>query len=442
MTKTTFVNGTVVTPVWLNAQQNIVFDGQDLDGHYSKITNSDLSTDAGQILPEWQAFRDTFKVTASTGLSIAYQGGSVTLPSGVILAIAPGTLSVTASTTNYVFINRTGSVQSSTTRPLFGIILAEITTSTNAVTGIVDARPRYQILPKASAIKIFGGTGDEGDAVISVNTALERGEYYYQNLTINGGVNVTCTSGQLTIYCSETFTLNGTITVSAPSIGGGYTLAPALVAHLTGGESGSGYGAGRGEASGQTYSWLISRVGSGGSAGYVVAQTSASAWFPQTKGGNGGGVLIVEAKKIVVNGSVICVGTAGGNGTNDGNIRTGGAGGGSGGGIILRAIDSITVAPAASLDVRGGGGGGAPSGTGESGSGGGGGWLVFQSPSTNTSGATLTVSGGAAGSGGATGQVPFGGAGGSFAGLGGSQAGNGAAGASGQILYQSFVPIA
>jgi hypothetical protein len=64
-------------------------------------------------------------VTAGTGLNANYTAGVVTLATGAQQAIAAGSVSLTASTTNWVFVNASGAVAVSTSVPLLGVVLDE-----------------------------------------------------------------------------------------------------------------------------------------------------------------------------------------------------------------------------------------------------------------------------------------------------------------------------
>lgn len=85
-----------------------------------------------------ETVRDEFKVTAAAGLSVNYLGGTVRLSNGTYAVIAPGTIPVPASATSFVFVNASGGVAVSTTRPVDGLELARVTTNATLVTEIVN----------------------------------------------------------------------------------------------------------------------------------------------------------------------------------------------------------------------------------------------------------------------------------------------------------------
>lgn len=455
MTKTTFVNGTTVTPDFLNAINNPTFDGQDLDGHFEKITNDDLSDEAGQIKPEWTTFRDTLKVTAATGLTVSYQGGSVILADGTIATISPANLSVTNNTTNYVYVNEAGVVAVGNLLPVRCTPLARVITSAGSISSVVDLRPRFQIQPRANTVPSFGSGGYEGDLTISSNQSLS-GTKYVRNFTLNSGVTLTV-SGFLHVIASGTVTIDGTINVTPIVPGGrGFGGTPPGTTSLILADSGLGNGGGGGHNSSPApiYSYSFSgaaNTGSGGAAGLGLTSGGA-ANFVTSKGGAGGGVLIIDAAgAIAITGNINC---DGGNATiasinsaeGSTSIALPGGGGGSGGLIWLKSLVSIAVSAAAVLSVKGGNGANGVrqnfANSSGGGSGGGGGYVVLQSPATNTTGATITLTGGTGGNISGTSPGITASLGGTFGGqCGAASDGNGGGGGIGQLILQSFLPI-
>lgn len=454
MTKTTFVNGTPVSSNFLNAINNPTFDGQDFDGHYAQITNSDLSDSAGQIKPEWTTFRDTLKVAASTGSTISYQGGSVLLADGTIATISPASLSVTNNATNYVYVNESGTVAVGSLLPVRCTPLAKVVTSAGAISSVVDLRPRFQISPRANTIPSFGSGGYEGDLTISSNQTLS-GVKFVRNFSVASGVTLTV-SGFLQIIASGNVTIDGTVTISPVIPGGrgfgGVFPSPGLVMA----DSGLGYGGGGGHNSSPApvypYSFSGSpNPGSGGAAGIAGLTNTSTPSIKTSTGGLGGGFFTCDAAgTISVTGTINCNGgnAAIGVVTTDGgaSISLPGAGGGSGGLIWLKSLISITVTAAAVMSVRGGNGANGVrfsyANSAGGGAGGGGGYIVLQSPNTNTSGATITLTGGTGGTASGTPPGLTSSLGGTFGGQSGTASdGNGGNGSAGQLILQSFLPI-
>ncbi len=435
MTKTTFTSGTVVTSDFLNAINNIAFDNQELDGHHAKISNNDLSDETGQIKPEWIYFRDTLKVSAGVGLTATYTGGAATLPSGAIVAIAPGTIALANNAINFIYINASGVVVSTTSSPLLALLLAKITTVSGVISGsVIDLRPRFIVAPRQEAIRSFGGSGGEGDYTLAGTATFDQGEYYFQNFTIQAGATLTV-AGSAHIYVARTATIAGTINVTA-AIGSGAAFDSDVVGNI-GGLSGAGPGAGSGSGIGQPYNYVLAKHGSGGGSGFLRANSGSSGGI--APGGKGGGGLTIEAGgAISVTGTINTKGANGGNGTIvSGTGSSSGGGGGSGGLVLLKSLTSVIISPTATINVRGGNGGNGFGSSARGGGAGAGGQVVLISPSNNATGSTIVLSSGTDGT--DTGTGLGGGTGGGFGGTGG-QSGSASATA-GQLILRNFIPV-
>lgn len=449
MTKTTFVNGTVLTPEYLNALQNIQFDGQDLDGHYPQLNDDALTDTAGNIKPEWRAFRDALKVSPQTGTIFAYGGGVTLLPNGNTATIAPATISVGANGTFYIFVDKAGAIVQATQLPLLSVPLAKVVMVGGNLSGAIeDMRPRFRVLPLAQAMRLFGGQGGQGEYNLASGSATLSGEYYFTNFTVAQGATLNI-NGFCKIQCTGNVNIAGQVIVSPPVAGGsahrGIFRAGSIVS-----AQGNGLGGGRGvnDSGALPYSYIDSPIGSGGAGGWLEILVPQQGIIG-CKGGNGGGNFRIEAYgSIVVSGSILANGEDGQNGSTALDFSTNlpisptsnailtGGGGGSGGLIYLASLTSVTAGSPAQLSVRGGQGGTAYplQANGLSAGGGGGGYIVCIAPTVNLTGATINLSGGASPpSPGTYGSVP----GGSFAGQGGATS---VAGGSGQLIVRNVIP--
>jgi len=443
MAKTTFVSGSQLTPAIMNAINNPVFvTTADDDGEIPKITDNDLSDASDQIKAGWYAFRDGLKVTAGTGLVCNFAAGSVTLPLGTIQAITAGTITMvpgtTSTTTNYIWVNTSGSVVTGLTYPTVSLPLASVVTASGAISSITDLRPRFMVQPVASAIKVFGGTGEQGNYSLASGTAsLSDGFYYYNNFTVASGATLTI-SRFAKIHCSGTVTIAGTITVTTFSTGGtSFGTGSSVATSNIGGLSGSGPGAGAGSGSGSsTYSYAAAPYGSGGASGFY-SSTGSSSGTISSGGAGGGGLWIEAAGAISVTGTGVIT-ARGGNGvigvSGTGTPSISGGGGGSGGLILLSSLVSVTVSDLTTLDIRGGNGANAAAGSARGGGGGGGGTIVFISPSNVYSG---TIQRDAGTNGSDLGSSLGGGDGGSFGGT-GANGSTGTGSSIGQIIPRVF----
>lgn len=115
--------------------------------------------------------------TTSSGLTWGYYGGNI-LVDGVLTQVANGTLTLTASTTNYIQATRAGVVSFNTTGFTAGQIpLYEVVTGTATVTSYTDRRSWVQ--PSHSAGRLALAMSD-------ANTTLTAAQARNQILDITG----------------------------------------------------------------------------------------------------------------------------------------------------------------------------------------------------------------------------------------------------------------
>jgi microcystin-dependent protein len=148
--KTIFAPGRRVTAAFLNALQNLTFDGADEDGHYPRLTNSALSTEPGNLLPEFEGLRDALRVTPKTGTQVEVNAGAVTLGNGTSVVVPKTTLTLPSDGVRVIFVDAAGTLQQSGAAPSTGVLLARVATSSGAISGsVVDLRNRiaYQVAP-------------------------------------------------------------------------------------------------------------------------------------------------------------------------------------------------------------------------------------------------------------------------------------------------------
>lgn len=468
MAKTTFAPGVVISSAFLNAINNPVFDGADLDGHYPPITNADLDTNSGSILSEWNAFKDNFLVTADSGTTVIVSAGSLLTPTGSTLSLPLTSVALPDNTNSYVYVDTDGIVSYSSELPGISYLLALVTTSSGTVSNITDLREDSYVKPLTSLNYSFGGLGGEGPKTINVLTDI-TGDKYYKNFTLNTGVTATA-EGYSHLYVAGSVLIEGTITVNPIVPGGdGYLGSMACPGQITS-NKGSGLSGGNNFTGSQpaSYDYRLSSLGSGGASGFVRGSLqNPGATYPTDAGfnnsiqvedgGKGGGCLIIEASgPIVINNAIInCQGGDANNVTQPTTslqqyIIISGSGGGSGGLIWLKSKDSITINNSTTLSVQGGNGG-----TGhitsnrladfvaKGGGGGSGGYIILQAPIVEEGLATIAINGGsgAVDTGGTSNQFATieGGGGGAYGGLGGS---SGLAGATGSFQkITNHIPV-
>lgn len=398
---------------------------EEFPGSLHRLGDDSLSNKPTQLKKRYETFETELQVSAGTGLFVTYKGGKILLPNGTQASIAPGTIAIADNATNYIYLDDGGIVRSTQSLPFRRFLLAEVLTSGGAIASIVDSRMRgYEVHPPWRGVKVFGGSGEEGDYNLTGAAVLDRGEYFHRNLTIaaTGALSV---PSAIALYVAGDCVINGTVTVLTASRGG--ALAATTQVEFIGGLPGSGPGAGNRDSPGSIYNYLIAPYGSGGAGGFVDSQ-STGFQITSAAGGDGGGYFLIEcAGKVTIgSGAIIsCKGADGGFGSYQvgaqGHLSGGGAG--SGGLIVIRASE-IVVASGGTLDVRGGRGGDAIGANAHGGGGGGGGQIILIAPpgKINTTGANLLLAGGANGTSG-SGAFIGGGGGGSFGGVGGAKSG-------------------
>ncbi len=465
-----FTSGAVFTPDAANAIANPVFDGQvQYLGHLAKILDTDLDDGANSIKNRVGSLDTNLRVTAGSGLNALYSAGKA-IYGNTIYTINSGSLTLVASTSNYIYVGVDGVVRATTSvPPVVRALLAIVDTNTGGIVTITDQRDGYRlatIKPLYTSVASFGGKGGQGAKVCTNNEFIQSGEYYFTDFTVPAGINITV-DRLAYIYCSGSVNIAGNILVTAASKGGAQSAFNVACAYIA---SGQGLGGATSERfSNFPYSFKASPVGSGGSSGALSGNTlGANPYFALTNtGGSGGGGLIIEAaNNITVTGTITANGTDGEvwynyvqGGTNPvagepivGAVKAkcGGGGGGSGGHVQLKCLGSLIVSGAITCNGGRGGNGSTTPDNGndvraEAGAGGGGGWIVLYSPNVNTTGATLNVQGGAAaaigGSISAVAYLAYGGTGGSYAGAGGNgNVNDGTAGSVGKIQLGLYIP--
>lgn len=471
ITKVPFVSGAVFTPEVATEMTNVIFD--DLPqyyGHFSKIADSDLSDAPGSIKTRVANNDLNLKVTAGSGLNANYAAGRA-LYGTTIFNIGASSISLTASTSNFVYVDIDGVVKNTTSAPpTVRALLAIVTTNTTGVVTVIDEREGYKvevIRPLATTLQNFGGKGGQGAKSCTNGEFIPSGEYYYTDFFVPAGATITC-DRLVYIYCSGNATIQGNIIVTAASKGGSQSTFNVACGFLS---AGQGLGGATSERfSNFPYSYKASPVGSGGSSGAMSGNSlGANPYFATTNnGGHGGGGLLIEAaNNITITGNITANGTDGdvwynyvAGGASPiagdpviGNVKAkvGGGGGGSGGHINLKCLGNLTVSGALNcIGGRGGNGSTTPDNgndvRAEAGAGGGGGWVVLSSYNVNTTGSTINVNGGAtaaiAGTISPVTYLAYGGTGGSYAGAGGNgNIGDGTAGGIGKVQINSYVPF-
>lgn len=477
MAKTVFSPGVVVTSTFLNAINNPVFDGQDLDGHFDKIPDSGLAD--GGIKSAVNSLTQSLLVVPATGTAVTVKSGSFTSLSGQVVSLIETGLSLPSDGVFFVYVKSDSQLGFGSVLPAVSLPLARVTTGGGSIANIQDLRPRLTVQPRANTIPVKGGFGSqkslkvstsgtpgwnvdntEFTAIGTVGTPFQlSGQYDYQNFTIESGAKLV-TNG-LYLKVAGNCNIAGTIEVT-PIINGGTGFNGSfLIPGDIYSNNGSGLGGSGGHSSAPlAYDWSVSQTGSGGGSSFVKGRLTGSGTFAdisdnaqiQTgRGGKGGSFLKLEvAGTLSVAGTITAIG---GNGVNTQYISdigsnqfilASGSGGGSGGLVHLYSATSIELTPTCSISVNGGNGGVGHITTGflaaykvKGGGGGSGGYIVLHSPSiTNNATSGLTLNGGLAGTDVGTGANTLSACpGASYGGNGGA---SGMAGLAGQLVLLNF----
>jgi hypothetical protein len=407
------------------------------------MTDDEMDDGPGSIKARLADAEGGLRPSISPARTVQYTAGTVRLPSGANLAIAAGAIVVPDNATSFVWVDSTGTVATGAIPPVVRVLICSATVVSNTITNLVDLRAIgvRSVAPVSSAIRVFGGINGT-DITATNGQVFDQGNYYCRNLTIPAGVSVTV-SRFARFWVSGNTSIQGSITVTPATSGGVGAIDTTGV--FFGGIPGAGIGGGAGFGlSSNTYNFAAQPYGSGGGLGGT--HNGSNARVSQGNGGSGGGGLWIESAGPITVGTsstITAAGSSAGVNTLITQFATGwnvtGAGGGSGGLVYLASLTSVTVSGGATVDVRGGAGGAkiGVSSAGWGGGGGGGGWVVLSSPSNNTSGANILLSGGLGSVGDGTGNLS--GGGGSFGGQGGSLSTT-INGAIGQLLLLSYTP--
>tara|TARA_R110002051_G_scaffold65056_3_gene118294 strand:- start:362 stop:1822 length:1461 start_codon:yes stop_codon:yes gene_type:complete len=440
-----------------------------------------------------------FTLTAGSGLAVNIAVGKARLK-GLFIHndSASSKSSLTASNTNYIYVTLARDSNSEAeswdfTSNTTGVTATDslfIGTATTNGSSVTAVDMDNITISSGSKTEWLWGNGIDGDSTISTNTSFTK-DKYFKNLTINSGITLDHSSTKMVIFCNDTLTINGTISMNglggvgdssskAAGTGGnghaGNTSATdggngtagnnggaAIGFNTTGGTGGSGGGGGNG---GQNSSFAgaggsggSSTSGSGGTAGtenrdtYSVIKISSTPIMVGGGGGSGAGGAGGGGGGRGYNSSYLSFGDgAGGNGGNGGIGGASGAGGGCiyliSKNIILNSTGLIT-----SNGINGSNGTNATNGTngannpnnpqvgshggagggGGNGGGGGSGGLIILIYETITKNGSTTVALGTGGTGGTKGIGGSGGTGHSGNGVAGNNGTAGGNGSNGNI---------
>lgn len=153
-----FGSGSIVDPAWFNAIQYLVFDDQDLDGHYPRLTDDALSDDPNQIKARVRGIVDEFKVGLQSGLYVKINGGVYKNAAQETFNIGETVILCADNAINYAYISPSGTIVVDQFHPAGTLLLAVVETSSGRIASISDRRARY--MQPAGATSQIGEFGD------------------------------------------------------------------------------------------------------------------------------------------------------------------------------------------------------------------------------------------------------------------------------------------
>lgn len=417
MAKTFFQPGTVVTSEFLNSLNNPTPGGGDFDGALPLISDDGLDPAPGNILNRFQTFEQAFQVIENattadaTGVTVRLREGRFIGVDGRRKFIGETDVFLPAGQETFVFITAQHQITTSSFYPVLCKPLhrftvnsenpAEITNQVNELTW-----SRFNIIPQANLTNSFGRSGVTD--ITYTGSGFVSGDIVARNITLNSGVELTVGVGTR-FFCSGTFTmLTGSKLIGSVTVNGAArsNVSGGTGSLLIGGFAGAGPSPGRAFVEPNNYTFQARQSSGGGSGRVVVVDGQAFL----VKGGNGGGVVTIEAAGVISIGASCELNFIGAGGEpgeeaiikgGAHSLRSAGAGGGSGGLVELRSATQINTNATSLINVRGGNGGAAfveasPQGA-SGGGGGGGGYCVMEAPSINDAG-SINLQGGTKGS--------------------------------------------
>lgn len=328
-----------------------------------------------------------FKIKDDTGTvtDTSVPGSAITALTGEVTATGPGSASATVS--NAAVIAK---------------VLTGFTQTTGAVAATDTILQAIQKLDGRLDVDCFGD-GSDGDVTITTDTTLVR-DMYYNNLTINSGVNLFPAGFRIFVF--NTLTITGFISRSGNDASGA-SAGVGLGAGSLGASSagGNGGGAGAGSAGTAATTTLGGTAGAGGTGSAGAGGAAGSVTLPTAAQGGAEVLKSVRmaqtAQVLGATPTLITGGPGGGGGGGNASANTGGGGGGGAGVIVIAAR---TATGTGTIRANGGAGANAVGANAGGGGGGGGGVIatITQNDITTTS-IVFQVNGGTGGGGSGTG---------------------------------------
>lgn len=418
MPKTFFTPGTPITSNWLNSVNNPTFVANPTeDGQNPLIRDTDLSGDADQLKRSTYDFIDSFRVEGTSGLTLTVWTAKRMLASGEYRPAGTININLPPSTsgdvwlswlTGDLFVSNVATGQNPKPSSCYSIFTYQTDNANIIAVNPVFQRARYQDVPAAKMLSLFGGRSLTNQVwtanATTGNLVLGSTRYGFNDLTINipdANFGLEFNNNCL-IQCAGNLVINGHVGTSGYSILRQLPTASGMGAVFSNGNTGIIHynpTSGSLPVRVENITWSVDQQGRpGSSSSGILAGYGAVGG----NGGAGGGRLHFQvAGTITINGRVL-ISANGGSGlthsTNFGVVGTmsdrvfvvTGGSGGSGGLILVQCGTRITHNGVTLYQANAGNGGDATAfATGSfassgvmavGGAGGGGGWVVEECP--------------------------------------------------------------
>jgi len=215
MPKTVFQHGTPVTPDWLNAINNPVFDGQDLDGHRPQISDGELDSSTGSVKSRVETIADWLKVEHTSGLGVQWKPATLRISDGTLIAIPANTTTLPDNATTYFYVvNGGATLENGAALPANSLQVAKVVTVNGAVTEITDLRSAHFV----PFDEIHGTLSQQTQALRDADTALQSGLTSLQSSVTTAEGEIDALQSGLTTAQADITTLQSSVTTAESEI--------------------------------------------------------------------------------------------------------------------------------------------------------------------------------------------------------------------------------
>lgn len=159
MPKTVFSTSTPITSAFLNAVNNIVFDGLDVDGHLPPIADSSL--DPLGVKGKLSALLDNLapQLSGWTGRVVEINQGFGMAENGTRFFVGASQISLPANSSGFIYADGSGNIIYATSLPSAEHLpIARAVSGASTVTSVIDIRDRALCQTKGRALNDYSNT--------------------------------------------------------------------------------------------------------------------------------------------------------------------------------------------------------------------------------------------------------------------------------------------